>query len=274
MTSDQATMKQRLVPHILDMVRGRARPIGFWQRSQITALWEAPKKLGIQPLPLHCRHRPKDGDRSAWICCMRSRIAFQSLAIGTAISASHSGQLTASGETAEGPPEGRTCETVVRSVGGVSVAAPFRGVPHRRILKLSAMLVVGWHSPLQWSRMFLVDAAGAAAIRRAVEVDGEPGTLAELRVQFPEVVDDETALLCARMIAGWKPFESGRYAGQCSVSLARQSESARQTADRKAMATDLLLQVRCAVYNGTLGAGFGCRFERMSNADLTLAKAP
>lgn len=36
---------------------------------------------------------------------------------------------------------------------------------------------------------------------------------------------------------------------------------------------DLLLQVRCAVYNGTLGAGFGHRFNRIANADLTCAKA-
>lgn len=36
---------------------------------------------------------------------------------------------------------------------------------------------------------------------------------------------------------------------------------------------DLLLQVRCAVYNGTLGAGFGHRFDRVSNADLAFAKA-
>jgi hypothetical protein len=36
---------------------------------------------------------------------------------------------------------------------------------------------------------------------------------------------------------------------------------------------DLLLQVRCAVYNGTLGAGFGHRFDRISNADLAFAKA-
>jgi len=35
---------------------------------------------------------------------------------------------------------------------------------------------------------------------------------------------------------------------------------------------DRLLQVRCAVYNGALGAGFGHRFDRISNADLTLAK--
>ncbi len=27
------------------------------------------------------------------------------------------------------------------------------------------------------------------------------------------------------------------------------------------------------VYNGTLGAGFGHRFDRIANADLTLAKA-
>ena len=35
---------------------------------------------------------------------------------------------------------------------------------------------------------------------------------------------------------------------------------------------DLLLQVRCAVYNGTLGAGFGHRFDRIPNADLAFAK--
>jgi hypothetical protein len=36
---------------------------------------------------------------------------------------------------------------------------------------------------------------------------------------------------------------------------------------------DLMLQVRCAVYNGTLGAGFGHRFDRISHASPTLAKA-
>jgi hypothetical protein len=35
---------------------------------------------------------------------------------------------------------------------------------------------------------------------------------------------------------------------------------------------DLLLQVRCAVYNGTLGAGFGHRFDRIADQDLALAK--
>jgi hypothetical protein len=36
---------------------------------------------------------------------------------------------------------------------------------------------------------------------------------------------------------------------------------------------DLLLQVRCALYNGTLDGGFGHRFDRISSADQTLAKA-
>jgi hypothetical protein len=36
---------------------------------------------------------------------------------------------------------------------------------------------------------------------------------------------------------------------------------------------DLLLQVRCAVYNGTPGAGFGHRFDRITNADPAFAQA-
>jgi hypothetical protein len=36
---------------------------------------------------------------------------------------------------------------------------------------------------------------------------------------------------------------------------------------------DLLLQVRCAVYNGTLGSGFGHVFEPLSSPDPLLAKA-
>jgi hypothetical protein len=36
---------------------------------------------------------------------------------------------------------------------------------------------------------------------------------------------------------------------------------------------DLLLQVRCAVYNGGLGSGFGHRFERLANKPLAFAKA-
>jgi hypothetical protein len=33
------------------------------------------------------------------------------------------------------------------------------------------------------------------------------------------------------------------------------------------------LQVRCAVYSGTLGAGFGHRFDWIAKADLAIAKA-
>jgi hypothetical protein len=36
---------------------------------------------------------------------------------------------------------------------------------------------------------------------------------------------------------------------------------------------NLLLQVRCAVYNGTLGSGFGHRFEVFVNANPMLAMA-
>ena len=36
---------------------------------------------------------------------------------------------------------------------------------------------------------------------------------------------------------------------------------------------DLLLQVRCAVYNGTLGAGFGHQFDRIAKADPAFAQA-
>ena len=38
-------------------------------------------------------------------------------------------------------------------------------------------------------------------------------------------------------------------------------------------AADLLLQVRCTVYNGTLGAGFKQRFDRIANAERAFAKA-
>jgi hypothetical protein len=35
----------------------------------------------------------------------------------------------------------------------------------------------------------------------------------------------------------------------------------------------LLLQVSCAVYNRTIKAGFGRRFDRIASADLTIAEA-
>jgi hypothetical protein len=99
------------------------------------------------------------------------------------------------------------------------------------------MLVVRKGSFLDCCQMFLVDSVAAAAIRQAYDLNGEPGALAEMRKRFPGIVDDETARLCARTIANWKPFEPGRRARKCNVSLARRSESARQTADRELTAT-------------------------------------
>jgi hypothetical protein len=37
---------------------------------------------------------------------------------------------------------------------------------------------------------------------------------------------------------------------------------------------DLLLQVRCAVFNGTLGSGFGQRFEPTGRPDAAVAIVP
>jgi hypothetical protein len=45
------------------------------------------ERLGIQPRPPHCGQSRNDAECSALICRMRSWIAFQSLAIGSAISA-------------------------------------------------------------------------------------------------------------------------------------------------------------------------------------------
>jgi hypothetical protein len=93
--------------------------------------------------------------------------------------------------------------------------------------ELSAMLVVeGVHFYNRW-RMFLVIVVQAAAIRIAYEVGGDSEAVAEFRIQFPGFMDAETALLCARMIAGWQPFSHGRLGRRCSARLARQSERAK-----------------------------------------------
>ena len=36
---------------------------------------------------------------------------------------------------------------------------------------------------------------------------------------------------------------------------------------RSQRGADFLLRVRCTVYNGTLGSGFGHRFDRLANTD-------
>jgi hypothetical protein len=89
------------------------------------------------------------------------------------------------------------------------------------------MLVVRKGSFLDYCQMFPVDVGAAAAIRLAYDLNGEPGALAATRRWFPEIVDDETARLCARTIAGWRPFGIGRYARRCSLSVTRRSQSPR-----------------------------------------------
>jgi hypothetical protein len=53
----------------------------------------------------------------------------------------------------------------------------------------------------------------------AYEVYGDPGVATELRIQIPGFMDDETALLCARTIAGWKPFDPGRFGSSSHVTI-------------------------------------------------------
>lgn len=54
--------------------------------------------------------------------------------------------------------------------------------------------------------MFTVDEATAAAIRVALERDGELSAVVELRRHFPLITDNEQARACVRTIAGWKPL--------------------------------------------------------------------
>jgi hypothetical protein len=50
--------------------------------------------------------------------------------------------------------------------------------------------------------MFYVNALQAAAIRRARDVGGDLSAVVEFRVQFPGMIlDDQTAMVCARTIA-------------------------------------------------------------------------
>ena len=53
------------------------------------------------------------------------------------------------------------------------------------------------------ARMFMVDEATAAAIRRAWDEDGELAAVVELRRHFPLITDGETARRCVRAIVGW-----------------------------------------------------------------------
>ena len=57
-----------------------------------------------------------------------------------------------------------------------------------------------------WSRrMFAVDEAAAAAIRRVFNEEGELSAIVELRRRFPGVAPGSKARECVRIIAGWTP---------------------------------------------------------------------
>jgi hypothetical protein len=89
--------------------------------------------------------------------------------------------------------------------------------------------------------MFLVNAIQAAAIRTAHEAGGDSAAAAEFRVLFPGTMDDKAVMLCARMIAGWKPFGPGRVGRYISAKLARRSESGRQRGARSGADTPTAL---------------------------------
>jgi hypothetical protein len=56
------------------------------------------------------------------------------------------------------------------------------------------------------SMSFVVTEADAAAIRTALEQDGEFAAAIELRQRFPGIEDNAHARACARTIAGWQPL--------------------------------------------------------------------
>jgi hypothetical protein len=54
--------------------------------------------------------------------------------------------------------------------------------------------------------MFSVDEATATAVRQVYEASGEFSAVVEFRRHFPGITSNETARLCVRTIANWKPL--------------------------------------------------------------------
>jgi hypothetical protein len=61
-------------------------------------------------------------------------------------------------------------------------------------------------SPTHSGAMFSVDETTAEAIRQVFEKSGELSAVVELRRHFPGITNNETARICVRAIAGWKPL--------------------------------------------------------------------
>jgi hypothetical protein len=70
-----------------------------------------------------------------------------------------------------------------------------------------------------------------------------------------------------------KRFRAGERVGTSINFLVNRRMNKSQQMRRSRRGADLLLQVRCAVYNGTLGSGFGHRFHRLGSTDPAFAKA-
>jgi hypothetical protein len=76
---------------------------------------------------------------------------------------------------------------------------------------------------------------------------------------------------CARSYVGWyRKQASRRRTANCLVNL-RMNKSQQMRMSRRG--ADLLLQFRCAVYNGTLASGLGRRFQPHANQNERLANA-
>jgi hypothetical protein len=54
--------------------------------------------------------------------------------------------------------------------------------------------------------MFSVDEATAAVDRQVYEASGELSAVVEFRRHFPGITNNDTARLCVRTIASWKPL--------------------------------------------------------------------
>jgi hypothetical protein len=127
------------------------------------------------------------------------------------------------GDTTAG--KGMMSETIASATVTSAILPP-------RDAGLSAMLIVGGDLSCNCCPMFLVTSVQADAIRLAHEGSGDAEALAEFRIRFPGVENDETALLCVRIIAGWMPFGPGRIGRFCRIRNAQKSELDRRSAAR------------------------------------------
>ena len=71
--------------------------------------------------------------------------------------------------------------------------------------------LAGFYAQAQVRRMFAVDEATAAAIRRVYEESGELSAVVEFRRHFPLIADNARARECVRMIASWASSEPDKH---------------------------------------------------------------